>query len=151
MMPIMNVFNEWHAASTSKKIRAVIETNAKLGKYRSNAAHYGFVKENDENRLPVRDEPAASYVLRMFQMRAKGISPNKIADALNEEGIKPPCRLQGIKVRDSQHKKIPPSLVVRYSQANSHQSHLSRTSCADTDNHVILQEQENRETGPGGV
>lgn len=32
MMPIMNVFNEWHAANTSKKIRAVIETNAKAGK-----------------------------------------------------------------------------------------------------------------------
>ena len=91
MMPIMNVFNEWHAASTSKKIRAVIETNAKSGKYRANAAPYGYVKGNDENRLPVRDEPAASYVLRMFEMRAKGISPNKIADALNEEGIKTPA------------------------------------------------------------
>ena len=91
MMPIMNVFNEWHAASTSKKIRAVIETNAKSGKYRANAAPYGYVKGNDENKLPVRDEPAASYVLRMFEMRAKGISPNKIADALNEEGIKTPA------------------------------------------------------------
>ena len=34
MMPIMNVFNEWHSANTSKKIRAVIEANAKAGKYR---------------------------------------------------------------------------------------------------------------------
>ena len=30
MMPIMNVFNEWHAANTSKKIRAVIESNVML-------------------------------------------------------------------------------------------------------------------------
>ena len=29
MMPIMNVFNEWHAANTSKKIKAVVEANAK--------------------------------------------------------------------------------------------------------------------------
>lgn len=29
MMPIMNVFNEWHSANTSKKIRAVAEANAK--------------------------------------------------------------------------------------------------------------------------
>lgn len=29
MMPIMNVFNEWHAANTSKKLRAVFESNAK--------------------------------------------------------------------------------------------------------------------------
>ena len=29
MMPIMNVFNEWHAANTSKKIRAVRKETAK--------------------------------------------------------------------------------------------------------------------------
>ena len=34
MMPIVNLFNEWHAASTSKKIKAVIEANAKAGSYR---------------------------------------------------------------------------------------------------------------------
>ena len=33
MMPIMNVFNEWHAANTSKKIRAVLKANAKEGKH----------------------------------------------------------------------------------------------------------------------
>ena len=33
MMPIMNVFNEWHAANTSKKIRAVLEANWRQGKY----------------------------------------------------------------------------------------------------------------------
>ena len=86
-MPIMNVFNEWHAANTSKKIRAVIETNAKAGKYRACYAPYGYVKGEDENRLPVRDEPAASNVRRMFEMRASGISPNKIAETFNDEGI----------------------------------------------------------------
>ncbi len=91
MMPIMNVFNEWHAANTSKKIRAVIETNAKAGKYRACYAPYGYVKGEDENRLPVRDEPAASNVHRMFEMRASGISPNKIAQTFNEEGILPPA------------------------------------------------------------
>ncbi len=91
MMPIMNVFNEWHSANTSKKIRTVIETNAKAGKYRTTYAPYGYVKGKDENKLPVRDEPAASYVLRMFQLRASGMSPNKIAFTFNEEGIKPPA------------------------------------------------------------
>ncbi len=87
MMPIMNVFNEWHAANTSKKIRAVIEANAKSGKYRTTFAPYGYVKGNDENRLPVVDEPAASVVRRIFEMRSQGISPRHIADALNAEGV----------------------------------------------------------------
>lgn len=91
MMPIMNVFNEWHAANTSKKIRAVIESNAKAGKYRTSYAPYGYVKGTDEKKLPVRDEPAASNVHRMFEMRASGISPNKIAHIFNEEGILPPA------------------------------------------------------------
>ena len=90
MMPIMNVFNEWHAANTSKKIKAVIEANCKAGKYRATNAPYGYVKGNDENRLPVPDEPAASVVRRMFEMRSQGISPRHIADMLNEEKILTP-------------------------------------------------------------
>lgn len=87
MMPIMNVFNEWHAANTSKKIKAVIEANCKAGKYRTTFAPYGYVKGDDENRLPVVDEPAASVVRRIFEMRSQGISPRHIADKLNEEGV----------------------------------------------------------------
>ena len=87
MLPIMNVFNEWHAANTSKKIKAVIEANCKAGKYRTTFAPYGYVKGDDENHLPVVDEPAASVVRRIFQMRSQGISPRHIADTLNNEGI----------------------------------------------------------------
>ena len=91
MMPIVNLFNEWHAASTSKKIKAVIEANAKSGKYRVNTAPYGYVKGTDANRLPVVDEPAANVVRRIFEMRSKGISPRHIADILNSEGIPTPA------------------------------------------------------------
>lgn len=87
MMPIMNVFNEWHAANTSKKIRAVIEANAKAGKYRTTYAPYGYIKGTDEKKLPIIDEPAASVVRRIFEMRASGISPNKIAQALNTDKV----------------------------------------------------------------
>ena len=90
MMPILNLFNEWHAASTSKKIRAVIEANAKAGKYRTTFAPYGYVKGDDPNHLPVIDSEAAPIVRRMFEMRAKGITPRHIADAFNDEQIPPP-------------------------------------------------------------
>lgn len=87
MMPIVNLFNEWHAASTSKKIKAVIEANCRAGKYRATAAPYGYIKGDDEMHLPVVDEPAASVVRRIFKMRSQGISPRHIADTLNEEKI----------------------------------------------------------------
>jgi len=87
MMPIMNVFNEWHAANTSKKNKAVFEAKARAGKYLAWRAPYGYVIGKDENRLPVVDEPAASNVRKIFTLRAKGYSPNKIAKVLNSEHI----------------------------------------------------------------
>ena len=98
MMPIMNVFNEWHSANTSKKIRAVIEANARAGKYRSAFAAYGYSKGTDGNHLPVVDEPAASVVRRIFEMRSQGISPRHIANALNEEKILIPSDYQYAKL-----------------------------------------------------
>ena len=92
MMPIMNVFNEWHAANTSKKIRAVLKANAREGKYHARKAPYGYVKGNDEKKTPVVDEEAAVVVKRIFAMRASGLSPHKIADILNAEGILNPSR-----------------------------------------------------------
>lgn len=89
MMPIMNVFNEWHAANTSKKVKSVIRAQAKAGKYHSPKAPFGYVIVDNDKRLPVVDEPAASYVRRIFDMRLKGFSANKIKDVLNLEDV--PC------------------------------------------------------------
>lgn len=92
MMPIMNVFNEWHAANTSKKIRAVLKAHAREGKYHPRKAPYGYVKSTDEKKTPIIDEEAAGVVKRIFEMRASGLSPHKIADILNAEGILNPSR-----------------------------------------------------------
>lgn len=91
MMPIMNVFNEWHSANTSKKIRAVIEANARTGKYRTTHAPYGYVKGTDERCLPVIDEPAASNVRRIFELRASGKTLNEIVSILNDEKVPIPA------------------------------------------------------------
>ena len=92
MMPIMNIFNEWHAANTSKKIRAVLKANAREGKYHARKAPYGYVKSDTEKKTPVIDEEAAAVVKRIFEMRASGLSPHKIADILNAEKILNPSR-----------------------------------------------------------
>lgn len=90
MMPIMNVFNEWHSANTSKKIRAVVEANAKAGKYIAAHAPYGYIKGTDEKKLPVIDEDVAPIVKRIFEMRASGKKLQEICNALNGEGILTP-------------------------------------------------------------
>ena len=91
MMPIMNVFNEWHAANTSKKIRAVRRSNAKEGIYTAKKASYGYKMGTDKKRAPVVDEETAPIVKRIFEMYASGMSPRKISEVLNLEGISSPA------------------------------------------------------------
>ena len=87
LMPIMNLFNEWHAANTSKKVRSVLAQNAKEGKYIASFAAYGYLKGDDEKHTPVIDEPAAQVVRRIFELRATGITPTQIAKILNADGV----------------------------------------------------------------
>ena len=91
MMPIMNIFNEWHAANTSKKIRAVRRSNAKEGIYTAKKASYGYKMGTDKKRAPVIDEETAPIVKRIFEMYASGMSPRKISEILNLEGIPSPA------------------------------------------------------------
>lgn len=90
MMPIINIFNEWHCASTSKKIRTVLESNAKKGKYKSSKASYGYIRGDDEKHTPIIDPEAASVVRRIFELRVSGIGMNAIAAILNHDKVPTP-------------------------------------------------------------
>lgn len=92
IMPIVNLFNEWHAANTSKKIRAVRQSNAVAGIYGAKRASYGYVKGTDKKHTPVVDPETAPTVVRIFEMYASGMSQMKISEVLNEEKIHSPNR-----------------------------------------------------------
>ena len=94
MMPIMNIFNEWHSANTSKKLRAVHASGAKSGKYYATYCAFGYLKSDDGKRTPVIDPYAAPIVRRIFEMRASGESMRNIADVLNSEHIPTPMDYQ---------------------------------------------------------
>lgn len=90
MMPIMNVFNEWHAANTSKKLRAVWKAKAKEGIFHGKKATYGYIKGTDKKRTFIIDEEVAPIVKRIFEMYASGNCPKRISEILNAEGIPSP-------------------------------------------------------------
>lgn len=100
MMPVINLFNKWHASSTSKKIKAVNLANAKAGKYTCANAAYGYTKADDEKHTPIIDPEAAEVVRRIFKLRSQGMSPRAIGDQLNAENIPIPsdyrCQKKGI-------------------------------------------------------
>ena len=90
MMPIMNVFNEWHSANTSKKLRAVFEANAKAGKYKTTVPPYGYLKGTDSKHTPVIEPTGAAVVRRIFELRAAGNNIRTIANILNADHIPVP-------------------------------------------------------------
>ena len=90
MMPFNNIFNEWYAAQTSKKIRAVWKAKADKGERVSSAVPYGYKKSEDDPKQWIVDEPAAIVVRRIFALCIEGLGPMKIARRLEDEEILTP-------------------------------------------------------------
>lgn len=95
MMPFHNIFNEWYAAQTSKKIRAVNEMKAKKGKRIASTVAYGYkkIKSEDDKERDDKwyiDEPAAEVVRRIFELCLAGRGPSQIARQLENEKVLTP-------------------------------------------------------------
>ncbi len=91
MMPFHNIFNEWYAAQTSKKIRAVWQSKAEHGERISSIVPYGYKKSEDNPKQWVIDEPAAQTVRKIFALCLAGKGPMQIARQLEEEQIPSPA------------------------------------------------------------
>lgn len=91
LMPISNIFNEWYAASTSKKIRAVHQMKAANGKRVGSTVPYGYRKDPEDKEKWLIDEPAAEVVKHIFALCLAGNGPMKIAKTLEREKVLVPC------------------------------------------------------------
>lgn len=87
MMPFNNIFNEWYAAQTSKKIRAVNQMKAANGKRVSSSVPYGYVKNPNNKDEWLIDEPAAEVVRRIFALCLAGKGIMQIAKQLEREKV----------------------------------------------------------------
>jgi len=87
MMPFHNIFNEWYAAQTSKKIRAVWQSKADNGKRVSSTVPFGYVKDADNKEKWLVDEPAAEVVRKIYALCLAGRGPSQIARQLEKEQI----------------------------------------------------------------
>lgn len=87
MMPFYNIFNEWYAEQTSKKIKAVWKSKAENGERVSAAVPFGYMKSSDNPKQWIVDEPAAKIVRYIFELCLAGLGPMKIARRLEDEQI----------------------------------------------------------------
>ena len=90
MMPFNNIFNEWYAAQTSKKIRAVWKSKADKGERIAAAIPYGYIKSQDDPKQWIIDEEASKVVRYIFELALEGLGPMKIARRLEDEQILSP-------------------------------------------------------------
>ncbi len=87
MLPFYNIFNEWYAAQTSKKIRAVWASKAANGKRVSPTVPFGYMKDPSDKEKWLIDEPAAEIVRKIFNLCLAGRGPSQIARQLEQEQI----------------------------------------------------------------
>lgn len=87
MMPFYNIFNEWYAAQTSKKIRAIWQSKADNGKRISSTVPYGYVRDAEDKEKWLIDEPAAAVVRKIYELCLAGRGPSQIARQLESERV----------------------------------------------------------------
>ncbi|WP_277669113.1 recombinase family protein, partial [Caproiciproducens galactitolivorans] len=89
--PFVNLFNDFYAKDTSRKIRAVVKSKAERGERVATRAPYGYKKdESDPKRKIVPDEDAAPVVQKIFSLCAGGKGPSQIARQLKKEQVLTP-------------------------------------------------------------
>lgn len=103
LMAFKNIFNDWYARDTSKKIRAVFKAKGQSGKHLSNPI-YGYKHSETDKNLWVIDDETAEVVRKIFRLCIDGYGPAQIARILTEEGIPTPTAYALSQGRDNGHK-----------------------------------------------
>ena len=86
LMAFKNIFNDWFARDTSKKIKAVFKAKGMSGKPLGRPP-YGYKRSEHDKNIWEIDEEAANVVRRIFRMCIEGYGPAQIARALRADGI----------------------------------------------------------------
>lgn len=91
LAPIRNLFNEWYAKDTSKKIRAVMKVKGNAGEHLTTNAPYGYMKDPANPKQWVRDNDAANVVYDIGLYVMDGYGPSQIARLLKQRKILTPA------------------------------------------------------------
>ena len=107
----INIFNDWYARDTSKKIRAVFKAKGQSGKPLSTNPPYGYVKDPSDHEKWYIDEPAADVVRRIYDLCLSGHGPLQIAKQLESEQILVPSAYYQSVGRKSRNKECLPGCL----------------------------------------
>ena len=84
--PFRNLFNDFYAKDTSKKVRSVMKTRGTSGKHLGKPP-YGYQPDPQDKDHWILDEDAAPVVKRIFDLAIAGAGPSRIARILEADGV----------------------------------------------------------------
>ena len=90
MTPFINIFNEFYAKDTSRKIRAVFKSKGQSGKPLCTNPPYGYIKDPEDKNHWIIDEEAANVVREIFHLCVSGYGPQQIAKEMMQRGYMNP-------------------------------------------------------------
>ena len=84
--PVRNLFNDFYAKDTSRKVRAVIKAKGMRGEH-LNRPPYGYLEDPMRKGHWIIDPETAPVVRRIFDLAMQGKGPESIASILEKERI----------------------------------------------------------------
>lgn len=90
VIPFKNLVNDAYCRDISVKIRSQLEVKRKKGDFIGSFAVYGYLKDPDDRHKLVVDDYAADVVRDIFRWKLEGLSQQRIAERLDDDGILSP-------------------------------------------------------------
>ena len=79
IVPMQDLFNEWHAQNTSQKVRNVFKSKGMSGTPLTTNPPFGYLKDPADKNKGIVDEDAAKIVRQIFAWCVDGLGPTQIA------------------------------------------------------------------------
>lgn len=73
LVPMQDLFNEWHAKNTSEKVRRVMQSKGMAGIPLTTNPPFGYMKNPDNKKEWIVDEPAAEVVRRILTCASRDL------------------------------------------------------------------------------
>lgn len=102
VLPFKNLVNDAYCRDISIKIRSQLEVKRQKGDFIGSFAVYGYLKDPDNRHKLLIDEYAADVVRDIFKWKLEGLSQQRIAERLDENGVLSPMeykRYRGMKYK----------------------------------------------------
>ena len=95
LVPMQDLFNEWHAKNTSQKVRNVFRSKGMSGAPLTTNPPFGYLKDPESRNGWIVDEAATKSVRQIFIWCVDGLGPTQIAKRLKAAKVPTPTEHWG--------------------------------------------------------